>query len=233
MAKARKRRASSSRSRRKRTSSRASVQSKSRRATRKAIPSFLERIGWDLTSERKRELVGVLFIGLGLFTFLGVFLTSEGLLTRGWVKLLRMIFGEGSYLLPFLFLGIGIWPLLGYLGDRRPTLDVEQIIGLGLLFLVLLALLHAFTGVTELQEAMRLAREGEGGGIIGEGELLVIRYDLQVNAADAIEVGLRPDESEAVFEEGGAGIITDEFKFHLLVDLDAVTRQSKLGKSGG
>jgi S-DNA-T family DNA segregation ATPase FtsK/SpoIIIE len=71
------------------------------------------------------------------------------------------------FILPLAFLLIGIGVLLRHLGDRLPTIEVEQWIGAALLFLLCLALFHAIIGASSWDVGRLEASQGHGGGYIG------------------------------------------------------------------
>ncbi len=71
------------------------------------------------------------------------------------------------YVVPLVMVALGIWLLLRTFGDRLPKLEVEQILGIGLLYLALLVVLHSLTGALDFESGMEQARLGRGGGAIG------------------------------------------------------------------
>ena len=114
-----------------------------------------------LSPERKRDLVGLLLIALGMVTALNWLTPGEGALGGLWLSVLRRLFGLGAYAIPFLLLGSGLWLLLRNLGERIPRPTGEQIAGAALLFFTSLMGLQAFDGAAELVL-------GRGGGWLGE-----------------------------------------------------------------
>lgn len=78
-----------------------------------------------------------------------------------------MTFGWGMFVIPLVMVAIGLWLLLRTFGDRLPKLEVEQILGIGLLYFALLVVLHALTGALDFESGMEQARLGRGGGAIG------------------------------------------------------------------
>jgi len=71
------------------------------------------------------------------------------------------------FVIPLSLLAVGMWLLLRTFGDRLPHLEVEQIVGIGFLYLALLILMHVSIGAGEFAEGMEQARIGRGGGVIG------------------------------------------------------------------
>jgi S-DNA-T family DNA segregation ATPase FtsK/SpoIIIE len=71
------------------------------------------------------------------------------------------------FVIPLAMVAIGLALLLRTFGDRLPKLEVEQILGIGLLYFALLVVLHALTGSHDFESGMEQARLGRGGGAIG------------------------------------------------------------------
>jgi S-DNA-T family DNA segregation ATPase FtsK/SpoIIIE len=71
------------------------------------------------------------------------------------------------YVIPLAMVAIGLALLLRTFRDRLPKLEVEQILGIGLLYFALLVVLHALTGAHDFESGMEQARLGRGGGAIG------------------------------------------------------------------
>jgi S-DNA-T family DNA segregation ATPase FtsK/SpoIIIE len=164
----RRRRASTSRSKKRvrSTKSSASRRSTSRRSsTRSKSSSASQR--WSLSRDRKLDLIGLLLVVLGLFTIVSLLSTRETLVGGAWLDLLRMTFGWGMFVIPLAMVAIGLWLLLRTFGDRFPKLEVEQALGIGLLYFALLVVLQALTGALEFEQGMEQARLGRGGGAIG------------------------------------------------------------------
>jgi DNA segregation ATPase FtsK/SpoIIIE, S-DNA-T family len=130
---------------------------KSRSARGSPVPRFY------LCPERQEEIAAVTLLGIALLTALGAFNLSRGNILDSWTDVLSILFGWGRLIAPFFFGGLGVWLLLDSL-DLRPDIGWERPLGAGLLFLVLLTLLHiTLTGARGLAAAQR----GEGGGLIG------------------------------------------------------------------
>jgi S-DNA-T family DNA segregation ATPase FtsK/SpoIIIE len=92
---------------------------------------------------------------------------EQGVVTGFWLKLLTHGFGWGMIALPFAFLMGGVLLLRRTVGQREKGLDNEQILGGILLYLALLIMMHAFLEADDLQGRLALARQGQGGGVIG------------------------------------------------------------------
>jgi S-DNA-T family DNA segregation ATPase FtsK/SpoIIIE len=155
--------ASSKRSAKSSKSNRASAQ---RKSARKSTRSTASR-DWSLSQDRKLDLIGLLLVGLSLFTIYSLLTNQESLVAGAWLNLLRAIFGWGMFVIPLSLLAVGMWLLLRTFGDRLPHLEAEQIVGIGFLYLALLILMHVSIGAGEFAEGMEQARIGRGGGVIG------------------------------------------------------------------
>jgi len=88
-------------------------------------------------------------------------------LGRSWVQLLRSLVGWGLIVIPLGLIALGVWLVLRHFGDRLPHLTPGQVVGAGMLFLVLLVVFHAVLGAQDWAQAVELARLGSGGGMIG------------------------------------------------------------------
>ena len=111
---------------------------------------------------------------VGLITFFGLLSVNNGLLMGGWVTLLTSLFGWGVYVFPVGLMLVGVWLILRDF-ERLPQLSVERGAGIGLLFGLLLALLHFALLPADSQAAFALAQNRQGGGYIGAGILQILR----------------------------------------------------------
>ncbi len=102
-------------------------------------------------------------LALALLTLLSLLALSRGTLTEGWLRLLRLVFGWGTYLTPIMFGIAGFW-LLRKGSDREPEVAWEKVVGVALLFTLSLALTHALSSA---EDPGALAAEGGGGGSLG------------------------------------------------------------------
>jgi S-DNA-T family DNA segregation ATPase FtsK/SpoIIIE len=131
------------------------------RSTRAAPPIRIE-----LSPDRKMELVGVLLVGAGLLTVLGLFSGSPTSLLGMWTGAWRWAFGWGVYFFPFVLILIGLWMVLKNF-ERIPHLAVERLVGMFLLSLLILTLLHLAVSPAGEEAAGFVADQGEGGGRVG------------------------------------------------------------------
>jgi S-DNA-T family DNA segregation ATPase FtsK/SpoIIIE len=117
----------------------------------------------QLDPARQEEIASIVVIILAILTALGAFNLSGGALLGPWVQFLRALLGWGVYFAPIVLLGLGVWLFLDAL-DRIVNIGWERPIGLGLMFLLLLAVLH---WVSALDNPERLPGAFQGGGIVG------------------------------------------------------------------
>ncbi len=120
-----------------------------------------------ISPDRKLDLIGVILIGVGLFSIVSMLSATQGLISRAWVDLLAGGFGWGMVVLPLGFLAGGLWLVVRTFGDRLPRLRPEQVIGALLLYLVLLSAMQAVLVPQDWAQSLELARQGRGGGLIG------------------------------------------------------------------
>jgi len=150
---------------------RATAKSKEKEQPKPAKPMF------HLDPDRIEEIVAILVIILAVFTALGAFNLSGGFLLSSWTQLLQAILGWGVYVAPLLLLGLGIWLILDAL-DKTWTLGWERPLGVGLLYFLLLTVLH---WVARLDNPLQQPGAFQGGGVIGWTLVLIL-----INAFGAI-----------------------------------------------
>ena len=130
-----------------------------RRRPRKKKSSFRINLSGLLRADR----VGIALLALALLTLLSLISPNRGTLTEGWLHLLRLAFGWGTYLTPFIFGAAGVWLLLTGSG-RQPQVAWEKVVGAALLFALGLALTHLLSSA---EDPKAWAAEGNGGGYLG------------------------------------------------------------------
>jgi S-DNA-T family DNA segregation ATPase FtsK/SpoIIIE len=113
------------------------------------------------------DIVGLILVGLGIFSILSLFSPEHGVVSGFWLKLLRQGFGWGMVVIPFAFLIAGIWLLRRTVSQRSIRLDTERILGMLLIYLAVLIVMHALLGAEDTESRMDLALQGRGGGVIG------------------------------------------------------------------
>ena len=119
--------------------------------------------GFDLGSIFRPQIIGILFVVVGIVTLLSLIPGERGRMMGPWITLLQQAVGWGLWLMPLVFCGLGVWLIRLGLG-RNSAADWEQLVGALILFVFGLALLHLLTGG---DEPRALAAEGGGGGYLG------------------------------------------------------------------
>ena len=109
-----------------------------------------------------KALVGIVLTLLGLLTIIGLASTSSSL-PGAWLVFLKRSFGWGTYLLPFGLIALGVW-LVARNFERLPSLAVERLLGIGLLYLNLVTWLHFIALPTDPNVVLPA---GQGGGFVG------------------------------------------------------------------
>ena len=117
----------------------------------------------DLSGLLRADRVGIALLALALLTLFSLLSLSRGVLTEGWLHLLRLALGWGVYLTPLMFGAAGLW-LLQTGSGREPQVAWEKVVGAALLFVLGLALAHSFSAA---EDPRALAAEGGGGGYLG------------------------------------------------------------------
>ena len=119
--------------------------------------------GLDLSGVFRPQVIGILLLVVGLVTLLSVIPGERGSVMGPWIALLRQAVGWAVWLMPLVFLGLGVWLIRLGLG-RDSAADWEELAGALVLFVFGLALLHLLAGG---DEPGALAADGNGGGYLG------------------------------------------------------------------
>ena len=96
------------------------------------LPSWLGSI----SNERKMDILGVVLAIVGLLTVVSLFSAGNGGVTGIWIGGLKSFFGWGVYILPIALIVIGAW-LVARDVEHLPSLNIERVVGIVLLFVVL------------------------------------------------------------------------------------------------
>lgn len=133
-------------------------------------PSFWEDVR-DSLPPWLDEIIAIALLIFGVLSFLALFDPSEAVVALAWAEIITTLFGLGSVLIAGGFVLLGAILLLPKAGVviRFPP---ARVLATEITFLCMLAVLHVSVGDDELRA---LARDGEGGGIIGWG-LSVLPY---------------------------------------------------------
>lgn len=119
----------------------------------------------DSLPEWLDEVLAIALLIFGLLSFLALFDTSGAVVAVAWANILRLLFGAGSFLVAAGLFVLGIiilLPKIGIVFEFRPA----RLLAIEVAFLCILALLHVFPNIEDLRT---LARNGQGGGVIGWG----------------------------------------------------------------
>ena len=144
---------------------------------RDSLPAWLDEI----------LALGLLFFG-GL-SFLALFDSSGAAVAVAWAKILRELFGIGSFPAVICVSLIGLVILLPKIPglNFRLSLNPARILALEVTFLCTLAIIHLTSGANELRA---IARAGQGGGFIGWGLIAVPHWLLGRSISLAIFIVL-------------------------------------------
>lgn len=119
----------------------------------------------DSLPEWLDEVLAIALLIFGLLSFLALFDASGAIVAVAWANILRNIFGSGSILIAMGLFVLGLVILLpkaGFVFHFHPS----RILAIEVVFLCILAIVHLIPGEDDLRT---LARNGEGGGVIGWG----------------------------------------------------------------
>ena len=116
----------------------------------------------------QREIVGGILLLFTTITLLSLFSLTGGSLSEWWAELFAQLFGWWAIPAAMLLGVFGALLVVGRLKDEAQELPLDIIIGGELLLVVGLALTHLFA-IEPGESAVRLAREGGGGGFVGWG----------------------------------------------------------------
>ncbi len=128
---------------------------------------FIEEILSRL-SPYQREIMGGVLLLFTLITLLSLFSLTGGSLSNWWADLFWQLFGWWAIPAAVLLGALGALLTFGRLKDEAYAMPMDIIIGAELLLIVGLALTHLLA-VEPGEYAVRLAREGGGGGFVGWG----------------------------------------------------------------
>jgi len=98
---------------------------------------------FDISAERKLDILGIILALFGFVSALSLF-STRGVVTGTFLDVLDFLFGDGSVILSLALIGFGGWLVLRKI-DRIPPVSVERVSGLILLLLWTQATIHAIT----------------------------------------------------------------------------------------
>ncbi|MCA9907321.1 MAG: DUF87 domain-containing protein [Anaerolineae bacterium] len=132
-----------------------------------------------LSLDTKLDILGVALVVVALALLLASLSPNQGAITGQVNELLAYHFGWGAFAVPLVMLAWGIWLLIRHFGDDAPTLQVQRVIGLAVLFITVLTLMQFVESwsyniqdpnyLTALREVYLpwSYEQGRGGGLIG------------------------------------------------------------------
>ncbi|MGB7876825.1 MAG: DNA translocase FtsK 4TM domain-containing protein [Anaerolineales bacterium] len=133
---------------------------KKQRSAPARTPGFWKTLSID----RRLDIIGVVLALTGLLTLLSLISAERSVLTGGLIRILGQVFGWGVYILPLGLIVIGVWLVLRNI-ESVPTISIERVTGVILLYFWLLTAMHAIIAAPELAEQAALDRAG--GGYLG------------------------------------------------------------------
>lgn len=182
-----------------------SSRSRTRSSRRKRRTPLWQRLSHD----QKLDLLGWILVTLSALTILSMLSSQQGLLTQWWISSLEQLFGWGRYIVPVFLGAFGLWLVLRHFGDRIPTPDPEQVVGVVLGFFVAVTSMHFIVSwMWPAVDLYSLGRSGVGGGLLGAllldtgvqwlgpagivftlliGWIIVITFTLSVSPAEAVQ----------------------------------------------
>ncbi len=147
-------------SRKKSSKPAARASKKKQRSASQRSPGFWETLSID----RRLDIIGIVLALVGILTLLSLISAERSALTGNMIRILGQVFGWGVYILPIGLIVLGVWLVLRNL-DSIPTISIERVTGVILLYFWLLTAMHAIIAAPELAEQAALDRVG--GGYIG------------------------------------------------------------------
>ncbi|HSN94712.1 MAG TPA: DNA translocase FtsK 4TM domain-containing protein, partial [Anaerolineaceae bacterium] len=127
-------------------------------ATRKPLVETAPSL--PMTTEQKMNVSGIVLLVLGLIALLALLQKSSGTATVPVSNFLTSAFGWPAYLLPVLFILIGVWFLLSKM-QQFPSISADRVVGFFLLFFNIVAWADLILGWVNVEGSL-------GGGKVGE-----------------------------------------------------------------
>jgi S-DNA-T family DNA segregation ATPase FtsK/SpoIIIE len=119
---------------------------------------------FNLSAERKLDILGIVLTFGGLMLALGLFSISRSSIIGSLLGVFDFFFGYGAYVLPIALIGFGVWLVVRKI-ERIPSISIERVTGLVLLLFLFQTLIHGLT---------------DNGGWLGElfYRLLTVPFDI-------------------------------------------------------
>lgn len=123
------------------------------------IETGKEKLKRNITGDAKRSAVAVFLFALSVVIILGFF-NQSGVLGKSLGNGVGLVMGWAKFVFPLFLIMAGIVLLL----RKTPSFYITKLIGLGITFLSLTGFFHWFY---DLDQMVKIADKGEGGGYIG------------------------------------------------------------------
>jgi S-DNA-T family DNA segregation ATPase FtsK/SpoIIIE len=118
-----------------------------------------QEIDFELVEKRKNEIIGILIIAFGIFSFISLFTPTAGLVGEKLAEYYYIAFGVGSFVIPVILLYWG-----STLIYKKGFIINTRVIGFLIVFISFISLYHTYLFS---QYPLDYALLGYGGGVIG------------------------------------------------------------------
>ncbi|MFC1640917.1 DNA translocase FtsK 4TM domain-containing protein [Patescibacteria group bacterium] len=135
------------------------VTKRTRRAPKRKPKAQVEKENLSLSPEIKRGILSVMFFVLALLSLMSLF-EAAGNFGTMWVDSVSILFGKMVYAAPVMLVALGV----AVLNLKSVPSKSGTYIGFGLFVIGFVGIAHLFV---EQDNALEIAREGEGGGLVG------------------------------------------------------------------
>ncbi|GAB1420504.1 hypothetical protein MASR2M15_06030 [Anaerolineales bacterium] len=128
---------------------------------------------WESLPDWADEIIAFSLSIFGILSLVSLLIDSNAVVAIAWANIMSLLFGVGAALISLGIFLLGLLMILPKL-NIKVSLSISRILALEIAFLAVLALLHLFV---EDDELLAIARNGQGGGIVGFA-LTVIPFNL-------------------------------------------------------
>lgn len=138
-----------------------SMARRKKRSSRAASRSSRKKAAITLNVPKSilREIYGVFYLGLGVFTVLSLN-NSFGIIGEMWLSFLKPILGWGIYGFPFVLILVSLM----YFLSKKINFPLSRIVGVSLMMIAVLSILHLSVPMGNIYS---VAKAGEYGGYVG------------------------------------------------------------------
>jgi S-DNA-T family DNA segregation ATPase FtsK/SpoIIIE len=140
-----------------------------------------------LSLDTKLDIIGLALVVVAAALLLASLSPNQGAITGEINRFLSYLFGWGAIAIPFSMLAAGIWLLIRHFGEDAPTLPVQQVIGLAILYVTIITIMQFVKAFEYPPDALQSgllpqfielsSTLGQGGGYIG-GQLYTLLITL-------------------------------------------------------